>query len=70
MARTIPDGGRRSRALAGIAERLAGAAPADPVLIDRALAVARTIPDDEQRSPALAGIAVRLAGTDPVRPRL
>ena len=50
MAETIPDDWERSRALAGIAERLAGAAPEDPALIERALAVAGTIPDDQKRT--------------------
>ena len=50
MAETIPDDRERSRALAGIAERLAGADPRDPALIERALAVAEAIPDDWERS--------------------
>ena len=69
MAQTIPDDQERSQALAGIAERLAGVDPADPALIERALAVAETIPGDRSAR-ALADIAERLAGTDPADPAL
>ena len=67
VAGTIPDDRQRSEALAGIAERLAAVDPADPALIERAVAVAETIPGDRERSEALAGIAERLAVVDPAR---
>ena len=69
MAETIPHAQERSRALAGIAEQLAGAAP-DPALIERALTVAGTIPDDLEPQPGAGRIAEWLAGAAPADPAL
>jgi hypothetical protein len=54
VAETIPSDWLRSDVLASIAERLAGAASANPALIKQALAL--TIPAARQRRRALAGI--------------
>jgi len=58
VAETIPDGLERGQALAGIARRLAGAAAADPALIERLLrAAAEAFPlGDQERSDAVARI--------------
>ena len=53
-----------------IAEQLADAEFRDPVLIERAVAVAGMISDEHQRNRTVAGIAVRMASTDPKDPAL
>jgi tetratricopeptide (TPR) repeat protein len=67
LTETIPDvEGERGAALESITRRLAGVNPADPQLLDQAVAMAQTISHPAIRSDALANIAGRLAGVDPV----
>jgi hypothetical protein len=71
VAETIPNGGRRGEALAGIAGQLADTDPAQAeALIDRALAAAKAIPNGGRRGEALAGIAERLADAARADPAL
>ena len=57
-------------ALAFVSERLAVAHPANPALLDWALAEAERIADDQIYNGALAAIAERLAVADPADPTL